>query len=102
MNKKQRAEKFDGEKILALKMSKNDSGQTSVREYLLELLWKLWCEGESFSGKRPFGNSGWDYDLYKPLIKSKIITGRLDSYGCVEDCDIEAGHAAICAAIEAL
>ena len=94
--------KYDGEAILGLKLDKNDSGQRMVGQYLLELLWRVWQEGEGFSGKRPFGNSGWEYDLYKPLIRAGIIKGSLDHDGCIEDCDEQAGHAAISAAIEAL
>jgi len=99
MSKKQ---KFDGEAILALKLGKNDSGQKTVHQYLIELVWTIWQEGESFSGKRPFGNSGWQFDLYKPLVKAKIIVGKLNDDGYIEECDEQAGHAAISAAIEAL
>jgi hypothetical protein len=44
----------------------------TVRDYLFELLIAVWDEGESFSGKRPFGNSGWEYDLYAPLIQAGL------------------------------
>lgn len=56
----------------------------TVRDYLRELLMTLWNEQEGFSGKRPFGNSGWEYDLYTPLIKAGFIEGKLDSNGCVD------------------
>jgi hypothetical protein len=58
--------------------------EVSVREYLIELLRALWIEGERFSGKRPFGNSGWEYDLYKPLIEGGFVEGQLDEDGCVD------------------
>jgi hypothetical protein len=45
----------------------------TVRQYLRELLSELWEEEESFSGKRPFGNSGWQHDLYRPLHKAGFI-----------------------------
>lgn len=59
--------------------------ELSIKDYLKELLLTIWLEGESFSGKRPFGNSGWEYDLYKPLIKAKVIRGKLDSDGYVQE-----------------
>jgi len=67
----------------------------SIREYLSILLLTLWKEGEGFSGKRPFGNSGWDRDLYKPLVKAGVINGSLYDDGYLEDYDAEAGRAEI-------
>ena len=55
----------------------------TIREYLKELLLTLWVEGEGFSGKRPFGNSGWQYDLYKALIIAGAVEGKLDEDGYV-------------------
>lgn len=66
----------------------SDAGDNlSVRDYLYELLKTLWYQGEGFSGKRPFGNSGWEYDLYAPLIKAGFIKGELDEDGYVMDFD---------------
>lgn len=63
----------------------SDAGENkSIRDYFFTLLDTLWEEGEGFSGKQPFGNSGWEYDLYKPLIQHGFISGSLDSDGCVE------------------
>ena len=62
----------------------------SVREYFKEILKVLWKEGELFSGKRPFGNSGWQYDIYAVLIKGGFISGKLDSDGYVDEMDIKA------------
>lgn len=58
--------------------------ELTVRHYLQLLMTTLWNEQEGFSGKRPFGNSGWDYDLYAPLIKAGFIKGTLDEDGYVE------------------
>lgn len=52
-----------GEEILALPMGENDADAKTVKEYLKKLLETLWEEGEGFSGKRPFGNSGWEVEL---------------------------------------
>jgi len=59
----------------------------TIRDYLKELLETLFRETEGFSGKRPFGNSGWDYDLAKPLIEVGCIAGRIDEYGYAEEFD---------------
>ncbi len=37
-------------------------------------------EGEGFSGKRPFGNSCWESDLYWPLAKADVIEGGTENY----------------------
>ena len=80
----------------------NDSGETTVRGYLMKLLEMVWREKEGFSGKRPFGNSGWDWDLLAPLVKAGLIAGSLDEDGYLDQCDEEAGQALILAAIKAL
>lgn len=88
--------------ILDVKMEANDSGATTIRGYLTALLLRLWEEGEGFSGKRPFGNSGWGYDLYQPLIKEGFIEGSLDEDGYIEECDDDAGFKLIKKAIKQL
>lgn len=57
----------------------------TIRDYFCELLVTLWDKGEGFSGKRPFGNSGWKYDLYKPLIKANLVEGSLDEDGDINE-----------------
>lgn len=64
-------------------------GLMTIREYLGKLLHTLWEEGEQFSGKRPFGNSGWEYDLYTALISAGAVAGVLDEDGCLEEIDGE-------------
>jgi hypothetical protein len=55
----------------------------TIREYLVKLLWTLWNDGEGFSGKRPYGNSGWEFELYAALLKAQAIEGELDEDGRV-------------------
>ena len=62
-----------------------DCPANSIREYLFQLLITLWNEGEGFSGKRPFGNSGWEYDLLTPLVEMGVIDGVIDEDGYLED-----------------
>ena len=47
----------------------------------------VWKEGECFNGKRPFGNSGWEYDLYIPLAKANYIKALFDEEGHVSEID---------------
>jgi hypothetical protein len=58
---------IDWDQYFSYTFDDNEAFDT-VRDYLKGLLQNLWIEGEGFSGKRPFGNSGWEYDLYQPLI----------------------------------
>lgn len=68
-------------------MTNGDLGQVTVKKYLIELLSKVWYEGEGFSGKRPFGNSGWQWDIYTPMVAAGIVPGKLDERGNLEECD---------------
>ena len=62
-----------------------DLGYTiTIHNYLKKLLSKLWEEGEGFSSKRPFGNSGWQLDLLMVLIEKDIIIGVIDSDGYLD------------------
>lgn len=65
----------------------SDVNSKTIREYLCLLLQTLWKESDGFSGKRPFGNGAWQYDVYKSLIKNKFISGNLDEDGYVEEVD---------------
>jgi hypothetical protein len=92
----------DGKYILTLPMEENDSGAATIKGYLVKLLDELWAEGEGFSGKRPFGNSGWEYDLYKPLVQAEVVPGKLDENGYIEEVDSDLANKLIFAAIHAL
>jgi hypothetical protein len=61
--------------------------ELTVKQYLKKLLTTVWMEADGFSGKRPFGNSGWTYDIYACLIKNGAIDGKLDDCGYVDDVD---------------
>ena len=80
----------------------NDAKAVTIRDYLIKILTLVWQDQECFDGKRPFGNSGWDYDLYGPLIEAGLITGRLDEDGFIEDVDTEAGDKLVLTAIAEL
>ena len=60
----------------------SDAGDNiTVRDYLRILLSTLWSEKEGFSGKRPFGNSSWDFELCEPLVKGGFIPGTFNEDG---------------------
>ena len=93
-----------GKDILNIPMNpdENDAEASTIGEYLQKLLILLWEEGESFNGKRPFGNSGWDYELYIALAKSDLIEADFDEDGYIEDVDDDAGNKLIFSAIKAM
>jgi len=75
--------------VLDFEYDRWDLGKCSIRHYLLELLRTVWTEEEGFSGKRPFGNSGWQWDVYSALVSGEFIEGELDSDGFLDSFDKE-------------
>lgn len=69
--------------VLALPMRPNDADAATVRDYLVALLAALWEESDNFSGKRPFGNSSWPYDLYETLGKAGLVEVIWDEDGYI-------------------
>lgn len=67
----------DSDYLLATPMhpSCNEAGAETVGGYLAALGAALITEGEGFSGKKPFGNSGWEWDIPVALIAASIIPG---------------------------
>ena len=74
---------------LAIRFDCDIGDNITIREYLHALLKTLWDEGEGFSGKRPFGNSGWEGDLEAPLVRAGYVTGLVDKNGDVFSVDQE-------------
>lgn len=73
---------------LRLEFHSNDLGQNiTVAGYLQRLLTDLWQQEDMFNSKRPFGNSGWTWEVYGALIEARLIPGTLDEDGCIEDFD---------------
>jgi hypothetical protein len=55
----------------------HDLDQTlTFREYFVEILQTLFWKEEAFSGKRPFGNSGWLTEL-SDILRENGVTGDL-------------------------
>lgn len=59
-------------------MIENDAGAATVRDYFKSLLSTIWTEEEGFSGKRPFGNSGWQREVIYSLVKFGVLEGQWD------------------------
>ena len=85
-------------------MRANDAGADTVRDYLLTLLGGVWTEQEGFNGKRPFGTSGWECDLFEPLADAGLIAATYDEEGFIDYASIDepAARKLIDAAIGAL
>lgn len=81
-------------------MPPNDAKAATVADYLKALLTELWEYGEGFSAKRPFGNSGWQDDLYVAVVSGGGARGVIHEDGYVEDPG--EAHDAVYRAIQAL
>ena len=87
------------DELLALELD-CELGRVTIREYLKQLLLTLWREEEGFSGKRPFGNSGWQWDVYIPLVKAGHLPGTVDEDDFLETFDKRDGDKLMAALIE--
>ena len=93
---------MDNKAVLDLPMEKNDANAKTIRDYLKTLLATVWEDEESFSGKRPFGNSGWQGDVYQALVAGGAIIGTVDEDGYATDYDRNEAAAIIQKAIRSL
>ena len=66
--------------ILDIEMQPNDAGAKTIGEYLIALARNVWIEGEGFSGKRPFGNSGWQWEVF-----DRIYDGTQTEEGAIRN-----------------
>jgi hypothetical protein len=57
-------------------VANSDLGERPIREYFKAYLKELLIKGEGFSGKRPLGNSGWDYDLTQAVQDAGLADNR--------------------------
>lgn len=79
----------------------SDAGENlRVKDYLRALLRTLWVEQEGFDAKRPFGNSDWDYELYRPLAEHGFIDARQDCCGELAPADYNEAHCFVLQLIE--
>lgn len=88
--------------VLDLPMGDNDADADTIRDYMKALLRAVLTETESFDGKRPFGNSGWDWDMHMPLVRAGLVSGKIDSDGYLSEHDADAADELLLAAVNDL
>lgn len=87
--------------IMSLPMPHPESGDDStIGENLRDIMRRVWEKEEGFSGKRPWGYSGWQLSFYEVLVKFDVIEGSFDEYGYLDSCDDADGFEIICECIE--
>lgn len=76
-------------KFLDSKYSGYDGDYPTWRHYIATLLTTLYVENESFSGKRPLGNSGWEGDIAIGMmaLDPKVVTLYPDDDTLIKDMD---------------
>lgn len=88
------------QQVLAAPLTHTDLPHVAtVGDYLRHLLQTLWKETYRFDGKRPFGNSGWENDLYMALVHAGLVEGSFDEDGFLDSVDDKAAHNLIKGAI---
>lgn len=60
---------------------------TTIGEVFETMLVNLIDDPEGFSGKRPFGYSGWMWSLYGALVRGGLVYGTFDDDGYLDECD---------------
>lgn len=91
-----------GDMVLAVKMQPNDADAETIRDYLVSLVARVWNYQDEFNGKKPFGSSAWDWDLYEALVRADFIFGLIEDGDYISEFDREAGDACIEKAIREL
>lgn len=74
--------------------------QKTIGEFLVELFSDLWAKGINFNAKRPYGSSGWKYDIYAALAAANVIHGVIDEDGCVSEINMIEADAIIIGVIK--
>lgn len=80
----------------------HEPGLGTIRGYLAALAAAVWDENEGFSGKRPFGNSGWSTDLEAALVQAGVIDGAFNERGYLKHADVKAADRLIRSAAKAM
>lgn len=73
--------------VLDTPIGANDAGAATIGGFLIELL------RVAMSMKRPFGFSGWRYELYRSLARAGLIPARFDLDGTVDLASIDRDRA---------
>lgn len=81
--------------ILAMPMGENDAAAATIGQYIMILGAQVFEEQDDFSGKRPFGNSSWVFEVYEALIRCGVLAGEFDVDGYIQRCDTHEADAVI-------
>jgi len=73
--------------LLDIELEDNDSGKATLGGFLAGMI--------DLETKRPYGNSGWEWDLFAALVRAGKIDGTFNEYGEVENVDTNEAHALI-------
>ncbi len=74
----------------------------TVGIFLTSMLSHLWRERHLFDGKRPYGASQWEYDVYAALGKAGFVECSFDEDGFIEEVDSALADELVAGAIESL
>ena len=90
------------QRVLDTPMNDPDSGAATIRDYFKKLLVMLWRDGDGFNSKRPFGNSSWEFDVYRALVVAGLVPGTIDEDGYLDEFTDEARSDAFYMVLEAI
>lgn len=74
----------------------------TVGVFLVSMLGQLWKERHLFDGKRPYGDSSWNLDVYASLGKAGLIECTFDEDGYIETVNDELADELVAEAIASL
>lgn len=88
--------------LLDLVITDSDVGDVKLRSYVHQLFEALWQQVDSFSGKRPFGSSDWQWRVYAAMGRAGYVEAVFDDYGDLEAVDMKRADALVIRATQAL
>lgn len=57
-----------------------DVDGTPLRKMLKDLLTMVIMQGESFDSKRPWGDGGWEFDIYLAMVQNGFVDGKIEDF----------------------
>lgn len=63
-----------GKYLLTLPVVVMGLGPTTIKELLIAILGRFWKDPEGFRGKRPFGDSGWQSEVFLALVQNGLLS----------------------------
>lgn len=71
--------------VLAVPMGENDTGASTIGEYLVRLGAEVWWQRDNFHGRHPWGFAGWEYDVYRALARAGLVAMKIGAGGYLVD-----------------